>query len=114
MRVHGTLATWNDERGFGFIDVAGGSEELFVHISAFPRDGGRPRIGEMVSFESEARGDGKKRAVRVMRPGSGTCSMPSQQPSRASLPVHRHMAANPSRWWVPAAAIGSIALAMAV
>ena len=70
MRVHGNLSKWNDDRGFGFITSAHGSDELFVHISAFPRDGIRPCIGELVSFEVEAGNDGKRRAVRVQRPGS--------------------------------------------
>jgi cold shock CspA family protein len=69
MRAHGTLVKWNDDRGFGFIEPAVGTEQIFVHISAFPRDGIRPCIGETVSFEIDLRGDGKKRAVRVMRPG---------------------------------------------
>jgi cold shock CspA family protein len=70
MRTHGILTTWHDDRGFGFIEPAAGGGEIFVHVSAFPRDGMRPRIGELVSFDIEVRGDGKKRAVRVMRPGS--------------------------------------------
>jgi cold shock CspA family protein len=70
MRTHGTLTKWNDDRGFGFIEPTLGTEEVFVHVSAFPRDGIRPRIGELVSFEIDLRSDGKKRAVRVMRPGS--------------------------------------------
>lgn len=70
MRTHGTLVKWNDERGFGFIEPATGTDLIFVHISAFPQDGTRPRIGELVSFEIDLRSDGKKRAVRVMRPGS--------------------------------------------
>lgn len=69
MRTHGTLAKWNDDRGFGFIAPAQGGAELFVHVSAFPRDGVRPAVGELVSFETEAGPDGKLRAVRVMRPG---------------------------------------------
>lgn len=67
MRTHGTLTRWNDARGFGFITPALGSDELFVHISAFPRDGNRPRVGELISFGIETR-DGKRCAVRVMRP----------------------------------------------
>lgn len=67
MRTHGTLTRWNDTRGFGFITPALGSDELFVHISAFPRDGNRPRVGELISFGIETR-DGKRCAVRVMRP----------------------------------------------
>lgn len=69
MRIHGTLIRWNDDRGFGFIETAAGSEELFVHISAFPR-GARPQVGELVSFEIEMRGDGQKRAIRLMGPDS--------------------------------------------
>ncbi|HUH55906.1 MAG TPA: cold shock domain-containing protein [Rhodanobacter sp.] len=38
MRTHGTLVKWNDDRGFGFIEPAAGTEEVFVHVSAFPRE----------------------------------------------------------------------------
>ena len=63
MRTHGKLIKWNDERGFGFIETGAGREEIFVHISAFPHDGVRPRIGELVSFEPDQGSDGRKRAV---------------------------------------------------
>ncbi len=74
MRTHGTLSRWNEERGFGFIAPAQGTEEIFVHISAFPKDGVRPCIGELISFELEPGNDGKKRAVRLMRPGTRVAS----------------------------------------
>lgn len=67
-RVHGTLLKWNDERGFGFIALPHGGPELFVHISAFPRDGTRPAIGELISFEIASASDGKQRATGVQRP----------------------------------------------
>jgi hypothetical protein len=44
--------------------------DIFVHISAVPREGGRPRTDELISFELETGRDGKQRAVRVMRPAS--------------------------------------------
>ncbi len=69
MRTHGTLIKWNDDRGFGFILPAQGSSEVFVHISAFPRDGSRPTPDELVSYETETTSDGKLRAVRIMRAG---------------------------------------------
>jgi len=69
MRTHGTLTKWNDDRGFGFITVAQGAEEVFVHISAFPRDGRRPCVGELISFGIERDAQGKSRALHVMRPG---------------------------------------------
>lgn len=85
MRVHGTLTKWNDDRGFGFITPAQGDDELFVHISAFPKDGPRPSINEPVSFEVELGGDGKKRAVRVL--------CPSRQIT--PLPIRRKTASKP-------------------
>lgn len=36
---------------------------MFVHISAFPRDGRRPQLGEALTFEVEPAGDGKKAAA---------------------------------------------------
>ena len=68
MRTHGTLAKWNDDRGFGFVTIPQGVELIFVHISAFPSDGMRPRVGEMISFEIRTASDGRKRAENVERP----------------------------------------------
>ncbi len=67
MRIEGTLAKWNDDRGFGFIAPTLGGPEVFVHVSAFPRDGRQPAVGERLSFDIEMREDGKKRAVRIQR-----------------------------------------------
>jgi cold shock CspA family protein len=69
MRFDGKLEKWNDDRGFGFITPLHGGEPVFVHISAFPPDSRRPKIGEPLSFEVEPGRDGKKRAVNVHRPG---------------------------------------------
>lgn len=69
-RYDGALKKWNTERGFGFIVADDGGQELFVHISAFPRDGQLPATGERLSFEVEPDRDGKKRAVQVRRPGA--------------------------------------------
>lgn len=63
----GTLAHWNEERGFGFIAPESGGENLFVHITAFPR-GQKPDLGERLSFEIEIAPDGRKRATRVNLP----------------------------------------------
>lgn len=68
MRFEGTLATWNDDRGFGFIQPTQGGQELFAHISAFPRDGQRPQLHENLSFEVALGQGGKKKAVAIQRP----------------------------------------------
>lgn len=74
MRIEGKLTRWNDERGFGFITPTQGGQDIFVHISAFPRDGRRPAVGEAVVFEIEVDGSGRKRARNLQcsqRPVAG-------------------------------------------
>ncbi|MDI4632875.1 cold shock domain-containing protein [Pelomonas sp. V22] len=67
MRYSGTLRTWHDERGFGFIAPTHGGAELFVHISALPRDGTRPTAGEKISYELGRGKDGRPQALKVQR-----------------------------------------------
>ena len=69
-RFNGKLTKWNADRGFGFLVADHGDQELFVHVSAFPRDGHAPVIGEPLSFEMELDKEGRKRAVRLRRPGA--------------------------------------------
>ncbi len=69
MRIEGTLTKWNDDRGFGFITPTQGGSEIFVHISAFPKDGRRPAIGERLTFEVETDATGKKKAKNLLCPG---------------------------------------------
>ena len=88
MRTHGILTKWNDDRGFGFIEPAAGSAEVFVHISSFPRDSIRPRVGELVSYEIDNRRDGKPQAVRIMRPGA-THRSRRPPPRTARMPRRR-------------------------
>lgn len=71
MRLSGTLRTWNDDRGFGFIAPTHGGPEIFVHISALPRDGTRPTVGEKVSYELGRGKDGKPQAINVIRQAVG-------------------------------------------
>lgn len=82
MRHHGTLTRWNDERGFGFIAPAGAEGDLFVHVSAFPLDGRRPQVGEVVSYVAEQGPDGRMRAVSVLRPGQGRKTARVQEKAR--------------------------------
>ena len=66
MRFDGNLKTWNDERGFGFIQPTNGGQEVFVHIKSFPSGYGRPALNLNVTFEVEQTADGKKRAKNVL------------------------------------------------
>lgn len=69
-RVEGTLTSWDDDRGFGFLTPASGQGRAFVHITAFSRGTARPRVGETFSYEVDRHGDRGPAAVRVAAVGS--------------------------------------------
>jgi|SRR5688572_25055710 len=67
MRLTGTLRSWKEDRGFGFIAPTRGGAELFVHVSALPRDGSRPAVGEKLTYELGRGKNGKPQAINVQR-----------------------------------------------
>lgn len=89
MRFEGSLTSWNDERGFGYIESTQGGEPIFVHITAWPRGSSRPRLKQAVSFEVELGPKGKrarnvqlcparrapKRSARTSRAQWGTATL---------------------------------------
>ena len=61
---NGTITTWNDPRGFGYITTPSG-ERYFVHISAFGGTKVRPEPGDIVTFSPGVDAEGRPRATRV-------------------------------------------------
>lgn len=86
MRLSGTLRSWNDDRGFGFIAPTHGGAELFVHISALPRDGSRPTVGEKLAYELGRGKNGQPQAVNVQRQAIGRTNERPHSPKPASAP----------------------------
>lgn len=94
-RFNGILKKWTADRGFGFLVPDQGGQELFVHVSAFARDGRVPTVGEALSFEVEPDKEGRKRAVRVRRPGD-VAAKPARVAGQGHSHSHRR-APSPSR-----------------
>ncbi|RQP22295.1 DUF1294 domain-containing protein [Piscinibacter terrae] len=88
MRFDGKLKSWNDVRGFGFIEPLQGGQEIFVHIKSLPPGTGRPTVGLALTFEVELGPQGKKRAKSVQFVRSSRL---------VSTPRHE----SPARWTVP-------------
>ncbi len=55
----GKLITWKDDRGFGFIQPADGSPEIFVHISELKNSTRRPRENDTIYYRAVTDSDGK-------------------------------------------------------
>ena len=79
MRLIGTVANWNDDRGFGFVKPTDGSPDLFLHIRAFQDERERPRDGMTVSYEAVTNQEGKLRAERVVIAGQKWSRTPTVQ-----------------------------------
>lgn len=104
MEQRGKLHSWNDDKGFGFIQPDQGGARLFVHISAM-RGAARPQVGEVVFYVPGTDDNGRPRAVQmrseqlsVDRPAIRR--KPIAQARRESaprpVPVRRHVRASVS------------------
>ena len=80
-RIDGRLKVWNEDKGYGFIEPLNGGQDVFVHVSNYPRRGGKPVVGEALSFAVALNKDGKKNAINVQRPHSNKKrnALPRQQ-----------------------------------
>lgn len=51
MKLQGKIVSWNDKKGFGFVEPSGGGERAFVHIKAFSSRVRRPANGDVIQYE---------------------------------------------------------------
>ena len=68
VRHQGKLVDWHDDRGFGFVQPADGSKQVFLHISALD-SARRPHVGDTIIYEPTAPVNGKIRASNAFIAG---------------------------------------------
>jgi len=94
-QITGSIITWNDDRGYGFIAVDKSStKKYFVHISGFGQIPRRPLVGDVVRFVSVESMGGKQQAVNVriaglppqVAPTRSGGATPAARPRRRVLP----------------------------
>lgn len=86
-RLSGTVASWNDRRGYGFVTSADG-RRLFAHVTDFP-SGRRPETGRPVTYAVGVDGHGRPCAVDVRYVGRG----PRARPAPGAPPADAVLAA---------------------
>lgn len=77
MRQQGKVIKWFDDKGYGFLSSDDGNEQIFSHISAFPKLEKRPLAGEKVTFQlvkDDTKGFQAKNVLYVNRPTSISAS----------------------------------------
>src|SRR5689334_21089278 len=86
MRRKGTITTWKDDQGYGFITSSGSGERVFFHISSLigPR---RPACHETVSYEVSTDGKGRTHAKNVSVIGSRDTVNHSSRETSLAVPV---------------------------
>ena len=70
MAKRGTVKWFSSEKGFGFIEVDGGGNDVFVHISSVERSGmNELQEGQKVSFDEEKDQRSGKMAATNLKAG---------------------------------------------
>ncbi|MES9900396.1 MAG: cold shock and DUF1294 domain-containing protein [Sedimenticola sp.] len=69
MRTKGKISSWNDEKGYGFIDPIGGGKRVFVHIKAFGNRSRRPELGQVITYAVSTDRQGRPCAVNATLAG---------------------------------------------
>lgn len=84
MRFKGTIAEWNDDRGFGFIRAAEGGDRVFCHIKEFEERSRRPSLNLTVTYELARDDRGRLQARRIRYSSTARQPVKNRAPSSSS------------------------------
>ena len=86
MRRKGTISTWNDDKGFGFVSPQSGGRRVFVHIKEFSNRDVRPQLNDVVTYALSKDDQGRICAISASIAGARRKKKPARR-GRASAIV---------------------------
>lgn len=87
MRTKGKIASWNDEKGFGFITPNAGGKRVFIHIKAFGNRNRHPGVNQTVTFALSTDKQGRPCAVNATLAGDRLIQKTRQSNGSISIVV---------------------------
>lgn len=101
MELRGSIKSWNDDKGFGFVIPEAGGPQVFVHISAMRGDR-RPQAGDAVFYIASKDQQGRLRAEHMRLQGLSLDKpairvKPRQTTANAAKPAKPSKPARPKR-----------------
>lgn len=81
----GTLKTWKDDKGFGFIKPDHGGRDVFVHIRDFGNIARNPQVGDSIHYQPMKDKDGRIRAADVCIEGVDRAPVRRNSPNASSV-----------------------------
>jgi len=82
MRSKGKITSWNDDKGFGFIEPFDGGDRIFIHIKAIKNRGRRPVANDVVTYSIARDNQGRTRAVDATLAGEKPRKLAAQKSNR--------------------------------
>lgn len=85
MRTKGKIATWNDDKGYGFVTPFDGGKQIFIHAKAFGNRNRRPQFNEVVTYSVSTDKRGRPCAANATLAGDKLREKSAQRPNHAGI-----------------------------
>lgn len=69
MRTKGKIASWNSDKGYGFISPLIGGKQIFIHVSAFNNRLRQPKLNDVVTYSMSTDRQGRPCAANATLAG---------------------------------------------